>query len=163
MNGVNRVFVGGNLTRDPELRYTPQGSAVVNFSIAMNRIYTTQAGERKEEVEFMRIVVWGKRAEVCSKYLSKGRSVLVEGRLATRSWEGQDGAKKTVTEVIAQQVHFLGGQKGTAGENDSSIGLTKEAGLNKDELSAGADFSSGNERQEFLDASHTSEGDKPPF
>ena len=72
MNGINKVFVGGNLTRDPELRYTPQGSAVLNFGIAINRTYTTQAGERKEEVEFVRIVAWGKQAETCNKYLIKG-------------------------------------------------------------------------------------------
>lgn len=156
MTGINRVFVGGNLTRDPELRYTPQGSSVVNFSIAINRAYTTQAGERKEEVEFVRIVAWGKQAETCSKYLTKGRSVLVEGRLASRSWEGQDGLKRNVTEVIAGRVHFLGGPRETT-EGISSTAVDKE-------LPAETDLPSGSESQQgFPDESHIPETDKPPF
>ncbi len=131
MNGINKVFVGGNLTRDPELRYTPQGSAVLNFGIAINRTYTTQAGERKEEVEFVRIVAWGKQAETCNKYLNKGSAVLIDGRLASRSWEGQDGVKRNIMEVIAQRVHFLSGSRQRNEEFDSS-----ETELKQEEVSS---------------------------
>jgi len=106
---VNRVFLMGNLTRDPELRYIPSGTAVTNFDIAVNRVYTAQSGEKKEETSFVRIVVWAKRAEVCAEYLAKGSPVFVEGRLRSRSWETQDGQKRSTIEVIANNVQFLRG------------------------------------------------------
>jgi len=105
---LNKVFLMGNLTRDPELRYVPSGTAVANFSIAVNRVYKDSAGEKKEEVSFIRVVVWGRMAETCSEYLTKGRPVLVEGRLQSRSWEAQDGQKRSTLEVIAQSVQFIG-------------------------------------------------------
>ncbi len=104
---LNRAFLIGNLTRDPELRYVPSGQAVATFSVAVNRVYTTQAGEKKEEVSFINIVVWGRRAEVCGEYLSKGSPVFIEGRLQSRSWEDQNGQKRYALEVIAQSVQFL--------------------------------------------------------
>lgn len=104
---LNRVFLMGNLTRDPELRYVPSGTAVANFNLAVNRTYQSQSGEKKEETTFVRIVVWGRRAEVCSEYLAKGSPAFVEGRLASRSWEGQDGQKRNTIEVIASSVQFL--------------------------------------------------------
>ena len=103
----NRVFLMGNLTRDPELRYIPSGQAVTTFTIAVNRTYNSQAGEKKEEVSFVRVVVWARRAEVCNEYLKKGSPVFVEGRLQSRSWEGQDGSKRSTIEVVAQNVQFL--------------------------------------------------------
>ena len=106
---VNRVFLMGNLTRDPELRYIPSGTAVANFTIAVNRVYSTQTGEKKEEVCFVRIVVWGRRAEVCGEYLSKGSPAFVEGRLRSRSWQAQDGQNRSTIEVVADNVQFLGG------------------------------------------------------
>jgi single-strand DNA-binding protein len=112
MANFNKVFFMGNLTRDPELRYLPNGTAVTTFTVASNRVYTLQTGEKKQEVTFMRIVVWGRRAETCGEYLNKGSSVFVEGRLQNRSWEGQDGQKKSTTEVIADNVQFLGRPKG---------------------------------------------------
>lgn len=112
---LNKVLLIGNLTRDPELRYVPSGTAVATFTIAVNRVYTSQAGEKKEEVSFIRIVVWGRRAEVCGEYLSKGSPVFIEGRLQSRSWEGQDGQKRSTTEVIADNVQFLRGA-GSAGK-----------------------------------------------
>jgi len=115
---LNKVLLIGNLTRDPELRYVPSGTAVATFSIAVNRVYTSQAGEKKEEVSFIRIVVWGRRAEVCGEYLSKGSPVFIEGRIQSRSWEGQDGQKRSTTEVIADNVQFLRGA-GTTGKGDS--------------------------------------------
>ncbi len=104
---LNKVMLIGNLTRDPELRYLPSGQGVANFSIAVNRTYASQAGEKKEEVNFIRIVVWGRRAEVCNEYLKKGSPVFVEGRLQTRNWEAQDGSKRSTMEVVAQSVQFL--------------------------------------------------------
>lgn len=105
---LNKVMLIGNLTRDPELRYLPSGQPVTSFSIAVNRTYTSQAGEKKEEVSFIRVVVWGRRGEVCNEYLKKGSPAFVEGRLQSRSWDAQDGTKRSTLEVIAQNVQFLG-------------------------------------------------------
>jgi single-strand DNA-binding protein len=104
---LNRVQLIGNLTRDPELRYTPSGTAVCSFSIATNRNWTTDSGEKKEEVEFHRIVAWNKLAELCSQFLTKGRKVFVEGRLTTRSWTAQDGTQKQTTEIIINDMILL--------------------------------------------------------
>ncbi len=104
---LNKILLIGNLTRDPELRYIPSGQAVTTFTIAVNRTYNSQSGEKKEEVSFIRIVVWARRAEVCNEYLKKGSPVFVEGRLQSRSWEAQDGTKRSTLEVIAQNVQFL--------------------------------------------------------
>ena len=107
MASLNRVFLIGNLTRDPELRYVPSGTPVVNFGLAVNTLITRPAGESKEEVCFVRVVVWGKQAESCKQYLTKGRLVFVEGRLLYRSWE-QDGKTRSTLEVRADRVQFLG-------------------------------------------------------
>lgn len=116
MANYNRVILAGNLTRDPELRYIPNGQPVTNFTVAINRNYTTQSGERREETSFIPIVVWGKQAETCNQYLSKGRAVLVEGRLQQRSWETQEGQRRSIIEVVADRVVFLGGAKPPEGE-----------------------------------------------
>lgn len=107
MANFNKVMLIGNLTRDPELRYVPSGSAVATFTLAVNRVYNTQSGEKKEQTSFLRIVVWGRRAEVCGEYLSKGSPVFIEGRLQSREWEAQDGQKRSTVEVIADNVQFL--------------------------------------------------------
>src|SRR4030066_1686757 len=107
VRSLNKVTLIGNLTRDPELRYTPAGTAVCTFGLATNRYWTTQTGEAKEETEFHRIVAWNKLAELCSQLLSKGRKVYVEGRLATRSWTGQDGNQRTTTEVVISDMILL--------------------------------------------------------
>lgn len=104
---LNRVQLIGNLTRDPELRYTPNGTAVCSFGLATNRSWTTDAGEKREETEFHRIVAWNKLAELCSQFLVKGRKVYVEGRLATRNWTGSDGTQKTTTEVVIDDMILL--------------------------------------------------------
>ena len=108
MANLNKVFLIGNLTRDPELRYIPSGTAVTTFTVASNRAYVNQAGEKKEEVCFVRVVVWARRAEVCGEFLSKGSPVFVEGRLQSRAWEDQNGQKRSTIEVIANNVQFLG-------------------------------------------------------
>lgn len=111
---LNKVQLIGNLTRDPELRYTPSGNAVCTFSLATNRNWTTDSGEKREEVDFHRIVAWNKLAELCSQFLVKGRKVYVEGRLSTRNWTGQDGQQKTTTEVVIDDMILLD-SKGNAG------------------------------------------------
>lgn len=104
---LNKVLLIGNLTRDPELRYTPSGAAVCTFSVATNRSYTAADGTKKEETEFIRIVSWNKLAELCSQLLAKGRKVYVEGRLQTRSWETPDGQSKQTTEVVIDDMRIL--------------------------------------------------------
>ncbi len=107
MASLNKVLLIGNLTRDPELRYIPSGKAVVTFSLASSRVYKTATGEKKEQVSFVRVVVWGRPAEVCGEYLVKGSSVFVEGTLQSRSWKDQEGKTRSTIEVIAQRVQFL--------------------------------------------------------
>ncbi|HHV92991.1 MAG TPA: single-stranded DNA-binding protein [Firmicutes bacterium] len=102
---LNRVILIGRLTADPELRYTQNGTAVTNFRLAVERPYTSQSGQR--EVDFIPVVVWDKQAETCANYLSKGRLVAVDGRLQVRSYDAQDGSRRWVTEVVAQDVRFL--------------------------------------------------------
>ena len=107
VRSLNKVILIGNLTKDPELRYTPNGVAVVSFGIATNRQWTTESGEKKEDTEFHRIVAWNKLAELCSQLLTKGRKVYVEGRLQTRSWQGQDGAQRSSTEIVIDDMIIL--------------------------------------------------------
>lgn len=104
---LNRVQLIGNLTRDPELRYTPSGTAVCSFGIATNRSWNTDTGDKKEETEFHRIVAWNKLAELCSQFLVKGRKVYVEGRLANRSWTTPDGQQRSSTEVVIDDMILL--------------------------------------------------------
>lgn len=104
---LNKVTLIGNLTRDPELRYTPQGTAVCTFSLATNRQWVTESGEKKEDAEFHRLVAWNKLAEICAQLLKKGRKVYVEGRLQTRNWQGQDGQMRYTTEVVISDMIVL--------------------------------------------------------
>jgi single-strand DNA-binding protein len=113
---LNRVILIGNLTADPELRYTPGGTARVRFSIAINRQHKDASGKLQEEVTFVPIVVWGTQAENCANYLRKGRSIAVEGRLRIDSFENADGEKVRITEVVASNVQFLGGPQRAADE-----------------------------------------------
>ena len=122
MAGVNKVILLGNLGRDPELRYTQGGQAVANFTLATSESWNDKSGERVERTEWHRVVVWGRVAELCSQYLSKGRSVYLEGRIQTREWEDKEGKKRYTTEVNAQTVQFLGnsrneGNAASSGEN----------------------------------------------
>ena len=108
---LNKVLLIGNLTRDPELRYTPSGAAVCTFAVATNRYYVASDGTKKEETEFIKIVSWNKLAELCSQLLSKGRKVYVEGRLQTRSWEAPDGQNRQTTEVVIDDMRILDSRK----------------------------------------------------
>jgi single-strand DNA-binding protein len=115
MAGLNKVMLIGNVGKDPEMRYTANGSAVTSFTLAVNRNYSSKEGERREETEWFEVVTWNKLAEICSQFLQKGRQAYVEGRLHTRSWDGQDGQKRYRTEVVAETVLFLGSPGGGSG------------------------------------------------
>lgn len=135
---LNRVQLIGNLTRDPELRYTPQGTGVCTFGLATNRSWTTDNGDKKEEAEYHKIVAWNKLGELCSQLLSKGRKVYVEGRLSTRSWTGQDGVQKTTTEIVIDDMIILDSRKeGTpATEPDMSYGDESQPAVEADDKPA---------------------------
>jgi single-strand DNA-binding protein len=107
MASLNKIMLIGNVGSDPEMRYTPNGKAVTSFRMATNYRYSAPDGERREETEWFRVSVWGKQAESCNQFLSKGRRVYVEGRLHSRNWEGQDGQMRTSLEVSANRVIFL--------------------------------------------------------
>jgi single-strand DNA-binding protein len=111
MASLNKVMIIGNLGSEPEMRFTPNGNPVTSFSVATNRVYTTSDRERRTETEWFNVVTWNKLAEQCNQFLTKGRLVYVEGRLRTRSWEGQDGQKHYRTEVIANRITFLGSKQ----------------------------------------------------
>ncbi len=111
----------GNLTRDPELRYTPQGTAVVSFGLATNRSWTTDSGERKEDAEFHRLVAWNKLAELCSQLLYKGAKIYAEGRLQTRTWTGNDNLQHNITEIVIDDMMILSPKRG-GGETVREVG-----------------------------------------
>jgi single-strand DNA-binding protein len=121
MAGLNRVILIGNLTRDPELRYTTGGIPVCTLRLAVNRNFKNQQGE--QETDFFSVTVWRQRAELCAEYLSKGRSVAVEGRLQSRSWETEDGQKRFATDIVADNVVFLG-RKGERSDDLAEIGIS---------------------------------------
>lgn len=114
MASFNKVIMIGNLTRDPELRYTPTSVPVANFGIAVNRVYKNKQGEKQEEVNFFNVVAWTRKAELCAEYLHKGSPVMVEGRLASRSWEDKEGGKRNTVEIVAENVQFLSSGRGAA-------------------------------------------------
>jgi single-strand DNA-binding protein len=123
---LNKVELIGNLTRDPELRYTPQGTAVCTFGLATNRQWTTEGGEKKEEAEFHRLVVWNKLAELCAQLLTKGRKIYVEGRLQTRRWTGQDGQERTTTEIVISDMIILDSRMGSAEPKTQEIEVPED-------------------------------------
>jgi single-strand DNA-binding protein len=126
VRSLNKVQLIGNLTRDPELRYTPAGTAVCSFGLATNRSWTTDAGEKKEETEFHRLVAWNKLAELCSQLLVKGRKIYVEGRLQTRSWQGQDGAQRQTTEIVIDDMIILDSRRDLESRQNSDEFSTPE-------------------------------------
>src|SRR3989344_3894858 len=133
---LNKVFVLGNLTRDPELRQTSSGQAVCSFSIATNRFYTDSTGQKQKQAEFHNIVAWGRQAEIVNQYLKKGSSVLVEGRLQTRSWQDQQGGKHSRTEIIAERVQLgprqgPGGGGGMSGGNGRDMDMGESQNMNQ--------------------------------
>lgn len=114
--GLNKVMIIGHLGRDPEMRYTPSGRPVTNFSVATSRTWNTSEGERRTETEWFNVVAWGSLAEICNQYLVKGQQVYVEGRLQSRSWEDADGKRHTSVEIIANEMIMLGERRSEAGE-----------------------------------------------
>ena len=123
---LNKVQLIGNMTRDPEMKYTPAGTAVCTFGIATNRSWTTETGEKKEDADFHNIVAWNKLAEICAQLLKKGRKIYVEGRLSTSTWDGPDGVKRNKTEVVISDMIILDKKIDEGGEIDQPAG---EAGL----------------------------------
>lgn len=156
MANLNRVFLIGNLTRDPELRYVPSGTAVATFGLAVNSIYNTQAGEKKQEVCFIKIVAWGRTAELCGEYLSKGSPIFIEGRLQYRAWDGANGEKRSTLEVRADRIQFLGRPSGSQPKEAVSSG--KNIADAPEEISLDEGFP-----KEDSSVSETSQKDEIPF
>jgi len=131
VRSLNKAQLIGNLTRDPELRYTPQGTAVCTFGLATNRQWTTDTGEKREEADFHRVVAWNKLAELCAQLLTKGRKVYIEGRLQTRSWTAQDGTQRQTTEIVTSDMILLDSRRSLPTEE---IVSPSEEGLKSEEM-----------------------------
>jgi single-strand DNA-binding protein len=131
---MNKMLVIGNLGGDPEMRYTPSGQAVTNFTVATNRKYTAADGESKEETEWFRVSAWGRLAETCNQYLAKGRKVYVEGRLRSRSYETRDGQTRFENEIVANDVRFIGTPAGRGDEFPQEVEQDAESGMGVDDL-----------------------------
>ena len=116
MSGVNKVILVGNLGSDPQIRYTPQQTAVANFSLATTERFTNKNGEKESRTEWHRIVAWARLAEICSEYLKKGKQVYIEGRIQTRQWEDKDGNKRSSTEIVATNMVMLGRASDAGGD-----------------------------------------------
>lgn len=136
MANLNKVFLIGNLTRDPELRYTPTGVAVANLGLAVNRRFRDKTGELKEDVCFLTVTVWDKQAEACCQYLQKGSPIFVEGVLQSRSWETNDGQKRSTIDVRAERVQFLG--KFTPDRQTESVATTSAQRVEETTASTGS-------------------------
>ncbi len=124
---VNKVILVGRLGQNPEVRYTPSGAAVANFSVATNESWVDKQGQKQDKTEWHKVVVWGKLAELCNQYLAKGRQVYLEGRLQTRQWQDKDGQTKYTTEVQAQTVQFLGAGAGAGDRPSAGNGADAES------------------------------------
>ena len=124
--GINKVILIGNLGGDPELRTTPGGSSVASFTLATNESWNDKDGTKQERTEWHRIVAWGRLAEICGQYLSKGRQVYIEGRLQTRSWEDKQGNQRKTTEIVARDMQMLGGRGESGGERQQPAAGTPE-------------------------------------
>jgi len=130
MANFNKVILLGNLTRDPEVRYTPKGSAVAEIGLAVNRVYTTDGGEKREETTFVDVTLWGRTAEIAGEYLKKGRPVLIEGRLQLDTWDDKtSGQKRSKLKVVGEGLQLLGGRPGAGGgggDSDESMSSASE-------------------------------------
>ena len=159
MATLNKVFLIGRLTRDPELRYTAGGTAVADLNLAVSQKFTSKSGEQKDNVVFVNITVWAKQAEACSEYLFKGSSLFVEGRLQLDMWESKEGQRRSRLRVVAQRVQFLGRPKGdkavvpaTAGTSAAGAGISEE--LPEEEFPVG-------EEGKVVSSSNTTEEEVP--
>lgn len=133
---LNKVFILGRLTADPQLRSTPNGQSVATFGLATNRVWTDKAGAKQEATEFHNIVVWGRQAEVASKFLAKGSLALIEGRMQTRSWQGQDGQQRKTTEIVAERMQ-LGPRAANSGRGGSNAPQPQSGGDGNTDQSGG--------------------------
>jgi single-strand DNA-binding protein len=129
---VNKVILLGRLGKDPEIKYTANGNAVCNFTIATSESWSDKNGQKQERTEWHRIVVWGKLGELCNQYLKKGREAFVEGKLQTRSWDGQDGKKNYTTEILADNVRFIGGAATTGTGTNAGRSYNQNDSMNQD-------------------------------
>lgn len=155
---VNKVIVLGRLGQEPELKYTPSGAAVCNFSVATTENWVDRNGQKQDRTEWHRVVVWGKLAELCNQYLAKGRQVFIEGNLQTRSWEDKTGGKRYTTEINARNVQFLGG----AGKEDRpGSNQSVDRSMMDDSKNTGEDNFMNQEYDVSTDASFTA--DDIPF
>ena len=139
MSGVNKVILIGNLGANPELRYTQGQQAVANLRLATTEKWTDKNGQKQEATEWHRVVVWGKQAEICGQYLTKGRQVYIEGSIRTRQWQDQQGQKRFTTEIVARNVQMLGGR----GERPTEDAGATEATVPPDEATIRDDFGGG--------------------
>ena len=137
---VNKVILLGRLGQDPELKYTPSGTAVANFSVATSENWTDKSGQKQERTEWHRVVVWGKLAELCNQYLAKGRQCFLEGKLATRSWDDKEGVKRYTTEIQATTVQFIGGGSASKGDDGSRPAQPEQQSMGGLEQHADASF-----------------------
>ncbi len=133
MVSVNKIIVIGNLGSEPEMRFTPNGRPVTSFSVATNWRYTTSEGERREETEWFTVVAWGRLAEQCNQFLTKGRLVYVEGRLRLHTWEGQDGQRRARNEIVADRVKFLDRQA-AAMSSETKVAETENGEIQPDDI-----------------------------
>jgi single-strand DNA-binding protein len=132
--GLNKVMIIGHLGRDPEMRFTPSMRPVTNFSVATNRSWTTQDGERHTETEWFNVVAWGNLAEICNKHLTKGQQVYIEGRLQTRRWEDDDGNKRSTVEIVAKEMIMLSDRKGKSDDDAGQDDFADEIADDEDEF-----------------------------
>ncbi|HKJ04066.1 MAG TPA: single-stranded DNA-binding protein [Geopsychrobacteraceae bacterium] len=152
---VNKVILVGNLGKDPELRYTPSGAAVVTFSLATTERYKDRDGNRQEKTEWHNVVAWRQLAEICGKYLHKGKQVYIEGRIQTRNYDDRDGNKRYITEIVADQMQMLGRAGDESGGGSSGYGGGQQSGY------GGSQQPSGGGRQSV--GSQEEQSQEPPF
>ena len=138
MSGVNKVILIGNLGANPELRYTAGQQAVANLRIATTEKWTDKSGQKQEATEWHRVVVWGRQAEICNQYLTKGRQVYIEGSIRTRQWQDQQGQKRFTTEIVARNVQMLGG-RGERPPEDAEATVPPDESAIRDDFGGGPD------------------------
>lgn len=160
---INKAIVLGNLTRDPELKYTPNGAAVCTFGVATNRSWTTNEGQTKEDVQYHRIVAWNKVAELCGKLLSKGKKVYVEGRLVYRSFVGKDGQQRSITEIVLEDFIVLSNGRTSPSQTDNDSEQPVETKNEKEEPKKEAKKSEKDEKVEESNEEESINPDDIPF
>lgn len=150
MASVNKVILVGNCTRDPEVRYTPKGTAVTDLGLAMNRYYSSDDGEKREETTFVDVTLWGRQAEVANEYLKKGRPVYIEGRLQMDSWEDKNsGQKRSKLKVVGEQMQLLGSREGGGGSQQARENAPEKQGGQETGGNDGAQFTSGEDEDDI--------------